>query len=76
MQNIVGLGGVIIGFNLEWVYFDVEAERQETHALRRHVATAMGWTAAHFPLMGAIVVSSSGLGLTVLSLVEAEGKNI
>eukprot|EP01118_Nematostelium_gracile_P019659 TRINITY_DN918_c0_g1_i1.p1 TRINITY_DN918_c0_g1~~TRINITY_DN918_c0_g1_i1.p1 ORF type:complete len:488 (+),score=106.25 TRINITY_DN918_c0_g1_i1:115-1578(+) len=53
--------GLTIAFGLEWIYFDVEAERQQTHAVERSWQTGLCWYVLHFPLALTIILTSSGM---------------
>lgn len=53
--------GLIICLNLQWIYFDVESERQTEHALRRRWYTGILWSLVHCPLSASIIVGAAGL---------------
>jgi len=53
--------GVLIAFDLQWVYFDVEAGQQEMHAFRRSLGHGTVWFIAHLPLAASLVVASDGI---------------
>lgn len=58
--------GLIIAFNLAWIYFDVEATGTYTHALRRHWFSSIAWNQLHWPLSGSLILASAALSRLVL----------
>ncbi|CAG8445145.1 892_t:CDS:10 [Acaulospora morrowiae] len=53
--------GLILAYNLHWIYFDVDASRQYQHALRRHVVTGLCFVMIHFPLNVSLIAFGSSL---------------
>ncbi|CAJ0899842.1 6072_t:CDS:10 [Entrophospora sp. SA101] len=58
--------GLLISYNLHWIYFDVDASRQYLHALRRHVFTGVLFGMVHFPLNMSLIAFGSSLGKIVM----------
>jgi low temperature requirement protein LtrA len=59
--------GLMIAFNLNWIYFDSEACRKFVHALRRHWLTAFAFTILHLPLSLALLLSGAAMNRLVIS---------
>ena len=66
----VAILGLLSTYSLQWIYFDVDACRNFTHALRRNVLTGFLFTAVHLPIQMAIVAAGAALGLIVEISVE------
>ncbi|RUP48010.1 bacterial low temperature requirement A protein-domain-containing protein [Jimgerdemannia flammicorona] len=64
-QAAKGVLGLLLAYNLHWIYFDVDASRQYKHALRRHIFTGLLFVFLHLPLCAAIVIMGSTLGVLV-----------
>jgi len=62
-QNIYGsaICGLILAFNLCWLYFDAECSRRFLHAIRRHWFSGLTFTNLHFPLCASLVVVSAAM---------------
>ncbi|CAG8475343.1 13045_t:CDS:10 [Cetraspora pellucida] len=58
--------GLVIAYNLHWIYFDVDASRQYQHALRRHVITGLLFGLIHIPLNMSLIAFGSSLGRIVM----------
>lgn len=52
---------VVVAFCLIWVYFDIDASRVFLHALRRSPATSITFNLLHYPLVGALIMTSSAV---------------
>ncbi|CAG8630031.1 uncharacterized protein OCT59_000861 [Rhizophagus irregularis] len=57
--------GLLITYNLHWIYFIVDGSKQFQHALRRHVITGLLFGMTHFPLNMALVAFGASLGKIV-----------
>ncbi|CAG8592753.1 6548_t:CDS:10 [Dentiscutata erythropus] len=57
--------GLVIAYDLHWIYFDVDASRQYQHALRRHVITGILFGLVHVPLDMSLIAFGSSLGRIV-----------
>ncbi|GBB85599.1 hypothetical protein RclHR1_01210007 [Rhizophagus clarus] len=53
--------GLLITYNLHWIYFIVDGSKQFQHALRRHVFTGLLFGLVHFPLNMALVAFGASL---------------
>ena len=58
---IASICGLIIALDLEWIYFDIEANKQTSHALRRKWVTGVLWSNSHLPLSASIIIGAAGL---------------
>src|SRR5262245_54044888 len=58
--------GLMIAFNLNWIYFDSEACRKFVHALRRHWFTGFAFTVLHLPLTLALLLSVAAMNRLVI----------
>jgi len=59
--------GLIQAFCLNWMYFEVDSFNLHTHAIRRHVASALIWLTAHLPFIMGFALSGSALSKVVLA---------
>ncbi|KAI4946479.1 hypothetical protein J4E91_007167 [Alternaria rosae] len=57
--------GLVQTFVLNWVYFEIDSFNLHTHAIRRHVFSALTWFSAHLPFIMSFVLSASALGVLV-----------
>ncbi|KAG9301916.1 hypothetical protein G9A89_004596 [Geosiphon pyriformis] len=57
--------GLLIAYNLHWIYFDVDASRQYQHALRRHVISGVLFGLIHLPLAMSLIIAGDSLALLV-----------
>ncbi|KAF0496177.1 LtrA-domain-containing protein [Gigaspora margarita] len=57
--------GLVIAYDLHWIYFDVDASRQYLHALRRHTFTGILFGLTHVPLDMSLIAFGSSLGRIV-----------
>ncbi|GBB85600.1 hypothetical protein RclHR1_01210008 [Rhizophagus clarus] len=53
--------GLLITYNLHWIYFIVDGSKQFQHALRRHVFTGLLFGLVHFPLNMALIAFGASL---------------
>lgn len=62
-QNIYGsaICGLILAFNLCWLYFDAECSLRFLHAIRRHWFTGLTFTNLHFPLCASLILVSAAM---------------
>lgn len=58
--------GLVMAFNLAWIYWDVEASGTFVHALRRHWFASIAWNQLHWPLCGSLILASAALARLVL----------
>ncbi|KAJ7704288.1 hypothetical protein B0H17DRAFT_1039152 [Mycena rosella] len=59
--------GLMIAFNLNWLYFGSQACKHFVHAIRRHWFTGFVFTSLHLPLCMALLLASSAIGRLVTS---------
>ncbi|CAG8476537.1 22844_t:CDS:2, partial [Gigaspora rosea] len=64
-RNAKAILGLVIAYDLHWIYFDVDASRQYQHALRRHTFTGILFGLAHVPLDMSLIAFGSSLGRIV-----------
>ena len=57
--------GLLATYNLQWIYFDVDASRNFQHALRRNVLTGFLFSLTHLPMQMAIVAAGASLGFMI-----------
>ncbi|KAH8712175.1 bacterial low temperature requirement A protein-domain-containing protein [Phaeosphaeriaceae sp. PMI808] len=57
--------GLIQAFVFNWIYFEIDSFNIHTHAIRRHVVSAMIWFSIHLPFIMSFVLSASALGVLV-----------
>uniref|UniRef100_U9T6P4 Uncharacterized protein n=2 Tax=Rhizophagus irregularis TaxID=588596 RepID=U9T6P4_RHIID len=57
--------GLLIAYNLHWIYFIVDGSKQFQHALRRHIVTGLLFGVIHFPLNMALIAFGASLGKIV-----------
>ncbi|KAF2471400.1 uncharacterized protein BDR25DRAFT_285984 [Lindgomyces ingoldianus] len=57
--------GLIQAFTFNWLYFEIDSFNLHTHAIRRHVASAMIWLSIHLPFIMSFVLSASALAVLV-----------
>ncbi|RIA82456.1 bacterial low temperature requirement A protein [Glomus cerebriforme] len=57
--------GLLIVYNLHWIYFIVDGSKQYQHALRRHIVTGLLFGTMHFPLNMALIAFGASLGAIV-----------
>ncbi|RIA82457.1 bacterial low temperature requirement A protein [Glomus cerebriforme] len=53
--------GLLIAYNLHWIYFVVDGSKQFQHALRRHIVTGLLFGTIHFPLNVGLVAFGGSL---------------
>ncbi|KAG8841408.1 hypothetical protein FRC20_005053, partial [Serendipita sp. 405] len=53
--------GLMIAFNLCWLYFDAECSRKFLHAIRRHWFSGLTFTTLHFPLCASLILVSAAM---------------
>ncbi|KAF7979022.1 hypothetical protein HWV62_43999 [Athelia sp. TMB] len=66
-QSGRALLGLMIAFNLNWMYFDSQACKHFVHALRRHWVTSFLFTLLHLPLCMALLLASAAMNRLVAS---------
>ncbi|KAJ7481610.1 hypothetical protein FB451DRAFT_1394255 [Mycena latifolia] len=59
--------GLMIAFNLNWMYFGSHACQHFIHAIRRHWFTGFVFTAFHLPLCMSLLLASSAINRLVTS---------
>lgn len=59
--------GLMIAFNLNWMYFGSQACKHFVHAIRRHWFTGFLFTTLHLPLCMALLLASSAINRLVIS---------
>jgi low temperature requirement protein LtrA len=65
--------GLMIAFNLNWMYFGSQACKHFVHAIRRHWMTGFMFTALHLPLCMSLLLASSAINRLITSAsVESE----
>ncbi|KAF3032376.1 hypothetical protein E8E12_001949 [Didymella heteroderae] len=57
--------GLIQAFTFNWIYFEIDSFNLHTHAIRRHVWTAMAWFCIHVPFIMSFVLSAGALAVLV-----------
>jgi hypothetical protein len=57
--------GLMVAFNLNWIYFDSEACRNFIHAIRRHWLTGLIFTMMHLPLALSLLLASAAMNRLV-----------
>ncbi|CAG8510157.1 9436_t:CDS:10, partial [Ambispora gerdemannii] len=68
--------GLLLAYNLHWIYFDVDASRQFQHALRRHVITGLSFGLIHFPLAMSLIAMGDSLSVIVAARDFSGGDHI
>eukprot|EP00732_Lithocolla_globosa_P001929 Lithocolla_globosa_v1_NODE_1113_length_2859_cov_12.694365.p1 type:complete len:369 gc:universal NODE_1113_length_2859_cov_12.694365:254-1360(+) len=61
---------LLICYNFKWLYFDVDASRMYTHALRRNFLTKILFPSLHLPLHMGIVINGHATGYFVRETVH------
>ncbi|KAJ7094011.1 hypothetical protein B0H15DRAFT_1020655 [Mycena belliarum] len=59
--------GLMIAFNLNWIYFGSQACKHFIHAIRRHWFTGFLFSALHLPLCMSIILASSSINRLITS---------
>ncbi|KAJ7747949.1 hypothetical protein DFH07DRAFT_574338 [Mycena maculata] len=67
MESGRSLLGLMIAFNLNWMYFDSQACKHFIHAIRRHWFAGFLFTTLHLPLCMALLLASSAINRLVIS---------
>ncbi|KAF1943360.1 hypothetical protein EJ02DRAFT_400738 [Clathrospora elynae] len=57
--------GLIQAFVFNWIYFEIDSFNLHTHAIRRHVFSALTWFSIHLPFIMSFVLSASALAILV-----------
>ncbi|KAH7392845.1 bacterial low temperature requirement A protein-domain-containing protein [Pyrenochaeta sp. MPI-SDFR-AT-0127] len=57
--------GLIQAFVFNWLYFEIDSFNLHTHAIRRHVFSALTWFSVHLPFIMSFVLSASALAVLV-----------
>ncbi|KAL6705389.1 hypothetical protein ACN47E_007038 [Coniothyrium glycines] len=57
--------GLIQAFVFNWIYFEIDSFNLHTHAIRRHVFSALAWFSIHLPFIMSFVLSASALAVLV-----------
>ncbi|KAF1844590.1 uncharacterized protein K460DRAFT_335459 [Cucurbitaria berberidis CBS 394.84] len=57
--------GLIQAFVFNWIYFEIDSFNLHTHAIRRHVFSALTWFSIHLPFVMSFVLSASALAVLV-----------
>ncbi|KAJ8115459.1 hypothetical protein OPT61_g2910 [Boeremia exigua] len=57
--------GLIQAFTFNWIYFEIDSFNLHTHAIRRHVLSAMIWFSIHLPFVMSFVLSAGALAVLV-----------
>lgn len=57
--------GLIQAFVFNWIYFEIDSFNLHTHAIRRHVFSALTWFSVHLPFIMSFVLSASALAVLV-----------
>lgn len=57
--------GLVQAFIFNWIYFEIDSFNLHTHAIRRHVWTAMAWYCVHLPFIMSFVLSAGALAVLV-----------
>jgi low temperature requirement protein LtrA len=58
--------GLLIAYNMHWIYFTVDGSRQYQHAIRRSATTSFMWNLAHLPLTAFLTAAGGVLRYLVL----------
>jgi low temperature requirement protein LtrA len=58
---------LIQAFSFNWLYFEIDSFNLHTHAIRRHVFSAIIWFSVHLPFIMSFVLSASSLTKLVLA---------
>ncbi|KAJ7031647.1 hypothetical protein C8F04DRAFT_1262754 [Mycena alexandri] len=73
MESGRALLGLMIAFNLNWMYFGSQACKHFVHAIRRHWVTSFLFTTLHLPLCMSLLLASSAINrLVTSSAVDSE----
>ncbi|KAJ7135420.1 hypothetical protein C8R43DRAFT_1020947 [Mycena crocata] len=67
MESGRSLMGLMIAFNLNWMYFGSQACKHFTHAIRRHWLTGFIFSTLHLPLCMALLLASSAVNRLITS---------
>ncbi|KAJ6511361.1 hypothetical protein C8R47DRAFT_1296231 [Mycena vitilis] len=67
MESGRAILGLMIAFNLNWMYFGSQACKHFIHAIRRHWMTGFLFTNLHLPLCMSLLLASSAINRLVLS---------
>ncbi|KAF2491628.1 hypothetical protein BU16DRAFT_574646 [Lophium mytilinum] len=59
--------GLLQAFAFNWLYFEIDSFNLHTHAIRRHVFSALTWMSIHLPFIMSFVISSAALSKLVLA---------
>ncbi|KAJ6612797.1 hypothetical protein B0H10DRAFT_1806889, partial [Mycena sp. CBHHK59/15] len=59
--------GLMIAFNLNWMYFGSQACKHFVHAIRRHWLAGFVFTSLHLPLCMSLLLASSAINRLVVS---------
>lgn len=54
-DHLAAILGLLISYSLQWIYFDVDADRNYLHALRRNIFTGIFYSGCHLPLHASII---------------------
>ncbi|KAF2182805.1 hypothetical protein K469DRAFT_669244 [Zopfia rhizophila CBS 207.26] len=57
--------GLIQAFTFNWLYFEIDSFNLHTHAIRRHVFSALTWFSIHLPFIMSFVLSAGALAVLV-----------
>ncbi|KAF1925056.1 uncharacterized protein M421DRAFT_424276 [Didymella exigua CBS 183.55] len=57
--------GLVQAFTFNWIYFEIDSFNLHTHAIRRHVGSAMVWFSIHLPFIMSFVLSAGALAVLV-----------
>ncbi|KAF2660174.1 hypothetical protein K491DRAFT_589607 [Lophiostoma macrostomum CBS 122681] len=57
--------GLIQAFTFNWIYFEIDSWNLHSHAIRRHIGSAMVWFSIHIPFIMSFVLSASALAVLV-----------
>ncbi|KAF2826183.1 hypothetical protein CC86DRAFT_25909 [Ophiobolus disseminans] len=57
--------GLVQAFVFNWIYFEIDSFNLHTHAIRRHVVSAVTWFSIHLPFIMSFVLSASALAVLV-----------
>lgn len=59
--------GLIQGFTINWIYFEVDGGHIGVHAIRRHVLSSLFWLSMHLPLVIALALAGAAMSRLVVA---------
>lgn len=59
--------GLVQAFCFNWIYFELDGADLYSHAIRRNVMSAMGWSSVHLPFVMSYVLAAGALSKLVVA---------